>query len=269
MFTNILDILMENKGINKHILSKESGIPYTTVDGFYKKGTANIKLSTLKKISVYFNVSLDVLAENNLSTENDALETELNVASVETNEENKLLLNFRELSLEGRERLIFYLNDLVASGNYKNIKASNVVSIPLPLMDEVFDEELSEDLFVDIILFDTPVSAGQGMLLSDDVSNINISVNTKMSPQARMADFALKISGDSMQPNFYDGDIVFIKMQQTIENGQIGIFVYDGESYIKKYVLEDDGAYLVSLNEKYDPIKLDRNLVCVVCGIVL
>ena len=50
-FTDKLDELMAEKGINKSILSKEAGIPYTTIAGFYTKGTDNIKLSTLKKLS--------------------------------------------------------------------------------------------------------------------------------------------------------------------------------------------------------------------------
>ena len=47
-FTDKLDALMAEKGINKSVLSKESGIPYTTIAGFYTKGTDNVKLSTLK-----------------------------------------------------------------------------------------------------------------------------------------------------------------------------------------------------------------------------
>ncbi|WP_370771232.1 helix-turn-helix domain-containing protein [Eubacterium ramulus] len=53
-FTDKLDALMAEKGINKSILSKESGIPYTTIAGFYTKGTDNVKLSTLKKIIYIF-----------------------------------------------------------------------------------------------------------------------------------------------------------------------------------------------------------------------
>ena len=57
-----LNKLMLKRGINKSQLSKESGIPYTTIDGFYKKGTDNAKLSTLKKLSNYFEVPLDYWA---------------------------------------------------------------------------------------------------------------------------------------------------------------------------------------------------------------
>lgn len=68
MFIDILNELMSKKGINKNILSKESGIPYTTIDGFYKKGSENIKLSTLQKLSEYFNVSLDYLVKGDECT---------------------------------------------------------------------------------------------------------------------------------------------------------------------------------------------------------
>ena len=60
-FLDRLDSLMESRGINKHILSKESGIPYTTIDGFYKKGYENTKLSTIRKLCNYFGVTMDYL----------------------------------------------------------------------------------------------------------------------------------------------------------------------------------------------------------------
>lgn len=62
--TDKLDLLMKEKNINKAELARESGIPYTTIDGFYKKGSENAKLSTLKKLCAYFNCSLDYLADD-------------------------------------------------------------------------------------------------------------------------------------------------------------------------------------------------------------
>lgn len=67
--TDKLDILMKQKNINKAELARESGIPYTTIDGLYKKGSENAKLSTLKKLCTYFDCSLDFLADDNLSEE--------------------------------------------------------------------------------------------------------------------------------------------------------------------------------------------------------
>lgn len=65
-FTEKLDALMAKRGINKSILSKEAGIPYTTIAGFYTKGTENTKLSTLRKISSYFGCSIDYLADDDV-----------------------------------------------------------------------------------------------------------------------------------------------------------------------------------------------------------
>lgn len=67
--TDKLDILMRERNINKAELARESGIPYTTIDGFYKKGTENAKLSTLKKLCAYLGCSLDYLADDSVSEE--------------------------------------------------------------------------------------------------------------------------------------------------------------------------------------------------------
>jgi transcriptional regulator with XRE-family HTH domain len=50
---------MEERGLNRHSLAEQSGIPYTTIDGWYKKGSEGIKLSTLKSLSAFFCVPLD------------------------------------------------------------------------------------------------------------------------------------------------------------------------------------------------------------------
>lgn len=65
--TDKLDLLMKEKHINKAELARESGVPYTTIDGFYKKGSENAKLSTLKKLCAYFGCSLDFLADDEVN----------------------------------------------------------------------------------------------------------------------------------------------------------------------------------------------------------
>ena len=64
-FITRLEYLMKKNGIkSKSELAKLSGIPYTTIDGFYKKGTDNIKLSTLRKLTECLHCSLDFLADD-------------------------------------------------------------------------------------------------------------------------------------------------------------------------------------------------------------
>lgn len=71
------------------------------------------------------------------------------------------------------------------------------------------------------------------------------------------ADFALQIQGDSMiGSRIYDGDIVFLKKQSCIENGQIGAFLIDGEATLKIFNKQNNTIMLLSSNPQYQPIIL-------------
>lgn len=67
-FLEKLDLLMESSGLNKNKLSILSGVPYTTIDGFYKKGYENAKISTIRKIAKALGCSLDYLIEDEPET---------------------------------------------------------------------------------------------------------------------------------------------------------------------------------------------------------
>lgn len=64
IFTDKLDYLMASKGLNKHSLSEVTGIGYTTIDAFYKKGYKNMKLSNFKAICDFFGVTMDCMARD-------------------------------------------------------------------------------------------------------------------------------------------------------------------------------------------------------------
>ena len=63
-----LQKFMDEKGYSKADVSRLSGIPYTTIDGLFKKGDDNTKLSTLKKLAKLIGCGLDELADDNLSS---------------------------------------------------------------------------------------------------------------------------------------------------------------------------------------------------------
>ena len=58
---------MKENNLNKKRLSDQSGIPYSTIDGFYKQSYNNIKLSTFKKLCDYFGVTMDCMARDEVS----------------------------------------------------------------------------------------------------------------------------------------------------------------------------------------------------------
>lgn len=53
--------LMEQTNDNDSTLSKKSGIPYTTIKGLFERGSERAQMSTIQKLSEYFNVSIDYL----------------------------------------------------------------------------------------------------------------------------------------------------------------------------------------------------------------
>ena len=69
--------------------------------------------------------------------------------------------------------------------------------------------------------------------------------------------FALKVTGDSMQPVLYEDDIVIIHRQNDIESGQIGIVLIDDEeATVKKIIKHNDYIELIAFNSYYPPRKL-------------
>lgn len=97
--------------------------------------------------------------------------------------------------------------------------------------------------------YDITASAGLGEYAMD-IANFK---TVKLSePPPRGTSFLVRVSGDSMEPMFCDGDIVFVERTPSILQGEIGVFFVEGDIYIKKL-----GANaLVSLNRKYQPIPL-------------
>lgn len=106
--------------------------------------------------------------------------------------------------------------------------------------------EVSEAIqFYNYDYYDHPASAGTGQYLNDvRVERIELPVDID-------ADFVIPIKGDSMEPDYHDGDLVFIQTSVDLNDGVIGVFNYNGDAYIKQLVIDEDQAYLHSLNPAY------------------
>lgn len=101
-------------------------------------------------------------------------------------------------------------------------------------------------------LYNLPVSAGTGQYMdSEDYELIEADATVPGS-----ADYGVRVSGDSMYPRFADQQVVWVHEQQTVDHGEIGIFYYDGDAYIKVLRRDKKGMWLVSINEAYSPIKI-------------
>ena len=96
------------------------------------------------------------------------------------------------------------------------------------------------------------VSAGTGELL-DGTDYDTVEVGDEVSPNA---DFGVRIAGDSMEPRFVHGQIVWVHRQETLRSGEIGVFLYNGAGYCKRFERAAGRVELVSLNPRYAPIRV-------------
>ena len=120
-----------------------------------------------------------------------------------------------ELNEEGLRKVEEYKTDLIASGRYK----------PYPSTNNILQ-------FIEMPVSRLTASAGSGAFL--DEGNFEL-VRFPASSVPTGAHFGLRVSGDSMEPVYHDGQIVWVQRCEQLNVGEVGIFVYDGEGYIKVY----------------------------------
>ncbi|BAQ23970.1 XRE family transcriptional regulator [Streptococcus troglodytae] len=82
-------------------------------------------------------------------------------------------------------------------------------------------------------------------------------------------DIALTVNGNSMEPLFYDGDVIFVKRTKAIHHGQIIVIIVNNEAYVKKLYRKNKEIRLISLNPDYDDIILKEDDTIEVIGTVI
>ena len=92
------------------------------------------------------------------------------------------------------------------------------------------------------------IACGEPILAEENIEcNIDI-------PEDITADFALRCKGDSMtDARILDGDIVYIKQQPTVNNGEIAAVLIGDEATLKKVYLTGDTLTLLACNSAYEP----------------
>ena len=146
---------------------------------------------------------------------------------------------------------------------YKTLSPDNQ-KMALGLLETMYDIQCRNNIECITIKHSIyKVSAGKGYSLDgDDWEEINV-IRTSESEQA---DFAVTVDGDSMLPDYKDGDIVLVKQQDTIELGQIGIFTMNNN---QGFIKEIGVNCLISHNPDYDDIIPTENDIIECCGLVL
>ncbi|HID1319122.1 TPA: XRE family transcriptional regulator [Staphylococcus aureus] len=154
-------------------------------------------------------------------------------------DDNDITSIYNKLTPPRQENVLNYANEQLEE---QNSKRDNVVDI------NSYKQEKTP------VNVNGCVSAGVGERLHDET------LFTEMvKGPIPTHDLALKVNGDSMEPMFKDGEIIFVEKTHNIKNGQIGIFIIEEEAYVKKVFVEDDRLTLVSLNKDYDDLHFYRN----------
>lgn len=150
--------------------------------------------------------------------------------------------------------------------SYCNKSVNDVKSVKnrIQMADEYLFGKVYDINLKIIKQYELPVSAGTGNFIYEDTIPY-----TSIYTEERKADFAIKISGDSMEPEISHGDILLVKKQEKINSGQIGIFIYDNEILCKRYRKNKKQISLISLNKKYNPIDISSNRRLDIVGLVL
>ena len=230
---NRIKAVKKEKNITNAKLSEISGVPYGTLNKILGSETKEPSINVIIKISIAFGVSTDYIVSGEIKATPN-----VQFSSDETN----IIKKYRELDIHGRDMV-----DTVIEKEYERCTA-------------VIEEENPE--IIQIKLSQLPASAGTGVDLCEENYQI---MSIRASDLARQADFAVRVSGDSMETTFYDGDILLIESMPFINKGDIGIFVLNGDGYVKEY----GGDRLISHNSKYPDIKLTEHDVVICSGRVI
>ena len=171
-----------------------------------------------------------------------------------------------ELNEVGMKKAAEYRKDLVATGLYTPKK------IPV-----------GEILYIEVDIGILGASAGTGDFLDEGGFE---KVSFPESAVPKNADIGIRVDGNSMEPVYHDGQIVWVKRCDRLSPGDVGIFTYDGSGYIKQYSeAEPEEAYreaftdsegvihpqpvLISYNREYAPIRISPHAPFGIVGRVL
>ena len=236
--------LREERKLNMRQAAKSLGIPYTTYIS-YEKGDREPNSEMLINLAGFFNCSVDYLIGKDAIRVNDNVLDQVNELDLDAlsfygniydaQKEDELIKKYRTLDEYGRETVICVAE--VEAKRCADARNQSVLTF----------RRLSSN----------KASAGCGFDLNDPDQWKSVEVVD--TPEARLADFAVEVEGRSMEPDYFDGDIVYISLASEVPVGQVGLFIQNGRGYIK----EAGNGRLISRNPEFDDIfPADGDIEC-------
>lgn len=209
-------------GLTQQDVAQALGVDKTTYCG-YETGRRQPDVVKLRRLAQILEISGDQL-----------LELIPHVGSSILPEEMQKIRKYRMLDVHGRELVDYVLDKEHQRMAHRDTK-----------------EKESTGWVTYINCYDLAVSAGTGEPWGDAGYKTRLEIPGDQVPER--AHFCVRVNGNSMEPAYRDGDIVFVeRIEGCVNEGEIGIFYLNGEGYIKRL----DKGSLISLNPQYSPISL-------------
>lgn len=138
------------------------------------------------------------------------------------------------LNEDGRRLVLEYANMLCNSGLYDDLgicapRGTKIRTLPVYDLEAV----VGKDRLLDLPDY-TPTQVGSEVPYT--------------------ATFGVIVSGDSMEPDYHNGQIVWIARQAKLEHGDVGVFTYEGNTYFKRLRDRVGGMRLQSIDSNYPDI---------------
>lgn len=245
-----IQALVNEKGLSIAALERNTGLSNGIIKKWKKQSPSCDKVIT---IANYLNVSIEYLILGTVEARGLAFDAQ------------RLLDYYNKLDkLEkgivlGKAEALAELAAKRAAAERQLPKAKRSTA-PTNAQPAPKESKHAEEFYID--LCSLPASAGTGVQLVEDYTEPMRIVHT---PLAERANYAVRVSGDSMEDKYYDGDIVLIETCPGIEIGEIGIFIVNDQGYIK----QRGENCLISLNPKSPDVDIHDGDVVYCRGRVL
>lgn len=225
-------LIVERYG-NLKKFTEAINLPWTTLDGVLKRGVNKANITSLIKICDGLKIDCESLYYGKIMPK----QYFTNSSSLTEHELNHIQ-KYRSLDSLDKKAIDVLLDTL---SKRQSEQAAEFIQLESPML---------------LPYYGRIVSAGTGQYVFDDIPPEMIEVESNHINM--QADFAVGVNGDSMEPTYKDRDVLLIKKQPSVNIGEIGIFMIDGEAFVKEFA----GSTLKSHNDKYEDIPVTDQTIC-------
>ena len=233
--------LRTKRGITQEELAQKIGVT-KGANGNYENGVSSPKIELMYKLFDALDCDANYLHQ-------DDMKNSIYKDTATPEEFEKLVKPYRNLDDYGKETIEMVM--VRETGRVTHSKESS---------------DTIEHLQQNLAIHPTPprffaysgkiAAAGTSVEFSDIAAGVRVYPENEIN---KGADYVIGVNGASMEPEYSDGDIVYVKKTEHLNVGDIGIFQKANNIYIKK--VGETG--LISLNPKYPGLTADGDRILV------